>query len=80
MSLVAGGGVLGAGDVEWLEFEAPGNFRIIFMPQLPSYSLRGMCATVAMESEDPRISFAGEDRPSLDSTNASYMGIVFMSA
>jgi hypothetical protein len=32
-----------------------------------------MCDPFAMESEGPRISFAGEDRPILDSTNASYM-------
>ena len=70
MSLIARGGVLGARDVEWFECEAPGIFRIILLPQLPSDSLRGMVATVAMESEDPRISFAGEDRPILDSTNA----------
>jgi hypothetical protein len=78
MSLVARGGVLGARDVECLEFEAPGNFRIIFLPQLPSYSLRGMGATVGKKSEDPRISFAGEDRSILDSANASYMTMVSM--
>ncbi len=78
MSLIARGGVLGASDVEWLECEAPGFFRMIVLSQLPSDSLRGIVDTVAMESEDPRISFAGEDRSILDSTNASYMTMVSM--